>query len=160
MIDNEALKYFIHEEIFLIKENATFRQETSETTITEKTNDAIVEHSKAQENQKKHYDLVVLLEETQTPADEEMLGKLIPAIGKKYSETKFILSEDWDSISYNYLIVFGEFNIEGLPQIAINEPRERNGTSVIRTFSMNKLHTDRQTKGQFWLGLKKMFKIS
>jgi len=161
MIDNVSLKYLIHEEIFIIKEIAPAKLETTKKVISEKQEEELVtEDSKAAENQKTHHDLVVLFEENQTSADKEMLGKLIPAIGKKYSEAKFILSEDWDLISYNFLIAFGDFNLKGLPPLTINEPKTINNVSIIRTISIKKLHTDRQAKGQFWLGLKEMFKIS
>lgn len=161
MIEERALKYFIHEELFLVKSDSKVLD--SEADKVDLVNNSAKETVKTSTEQlkKEHFDLVVLLKQSLTSADKAMLEKLIPAIKKSYNNTKFILPIDLDKISYNNLLAFGEFTeIEEISRLTLNIHSQVNGIKKIRTKSIEQLHADLQAKGQFWVGLKKMFELA
>ncbi|MFT6854607.1 MAG: hypothetical protein ACJA0X_000573 [Cyclobacteriaceae bacterium] len=167
MIENDALKYFIHEELFLVKENSSLPimiKEANQLVGTASESSLVVEEPRTPVTplaEKEHHDLVILLEKEQTAEDKAMLLKMIPAIGKSYESAKFILSNRLEMITYNNLIAFGEFSsLTALNQLILNESIETGNRKTIKTLSIHSLHSDVQAKGRFWIGLKKMFNIN
>lgn len=142
MIDEESLKYFITEEVFLINED----EETKKDSVAE---------------EKTSHAVLVWTHEL-TDKDQELLKKMLQAVNLDLSKVHLIHQEQDYVEDYKILLSFGHTNFisEKIKrEVFLNQPIETEENNILVSYPISSLHTDVKKKGELWQGMKKLFKV-
>lgn len=142
MIDEESLKYFITEEVFLINEDEQTKKD-----------------SEAKE--KSGHPVLVWTHEL-TDKDQDLLEKMLQAVNLDLSKVHLIHQEQDYVEDYKILLSFGHANFvtEKIKrEVFLNQPIETEENNILVSYPISSLHTDVKKKAELWQGMKKLFKI-
>ncbi|MEQ8880683.1 MAG: hypothetical protein RLQ12_13665 [Cyclobacteriaceae bacterium] len=146
MIDQENLRYFITEEIFLVEETQDHQLKS-------------VEEQPQKPAPSKIHDVVVWTHEL-TDKDQMLLTKMLEAVKLDISKVHLIHHEQEYTDSFKTLLSFGHtsFLAEKVEkEIILNEPLQTGSKSILVSYPISSLHEDVKKKAALWNGLKKLF---
>lgn len=160
MIEQDNLRYFITEEIYLIGDSQETKLVTEEAKPepTENKAEPVVTKPKISEAQKIH-DVVVWTHEL-TGKDRALLSKMLEAVKLDITKVHLISQEQEYTNHFKTLLSFGHTNFLAEKvdkEIILNEPFQSDGKSILVSYPISSLHDDVKKKGALWNGLKKMF---
>lgn len=154
MIEPENLKYFINEEIFLVKDikRSVTSNEMEPPTI-EKVSEEKIEYSK------EVHDLMVWTEKL-ADQDYELLKKMLGAIKLDPESIHLIQEESHFTPQFKVLLCFGNASLLSSrlnQQIPLNKLISMDGKKILASYPLAQLHGDVEKKTALWNSLKALF---
>ena len=153
MIEQDNLRYFITEEIYLMADSQEAKLDPVETKP-----EPVVTKPQVSEAPKIH-DVVVWTHEL-TDKDRALLSKMLEAVKLDITKVHLISQEQEYTDHFKILLSFGHTNFlaeKVEKEIILNEPIQSDGKSILVSYSISSLHDDVKKKGALWNGLKKLF---
>lgn len=153
MIEQDNLRYFITEEIYLMADS-----QEAELEPVEPKPEPVVTKPKVSEAPKIH-DVVVWTHEL-TDKDRALLSKMLEAVKLDITKVHLISQEQEYTDHFKILLSFGHTNFlaeKVEKEIILNEPIQSDGKSILVSYPISSLHDDVKKKGALWNGLKKLF---
>ncbi len=160
MIEQDNLRYFITEEIYLMGNSQETKLEPADAKPepTENKSEPVVTKPKVSEAPKIHN--VVVWTHELTDKDRGLLSKMLEAVKLDITKVHLISQEQEYTNHFKTLLSFGHtsFLAEKVDkEIILNEPFQSDGKSILVSYPISSLHDDVKKKGALWNGLKKMF---
>ncbi len=145
MIEEENLRYFITEEVFLMHEKGG----------------STVPQDEVIPDRKKTHDIVVWTHEL-TDKDQALLEKMLAAVKLSLDKVHLIHHEDEYTSHFNTLMSFGNVDFiadKADKEVLLNQPFHFESKSILVSYPISSLHTDMKKKSELWEGLKKLFRV-
>ena len=117
-MQEEHLKLFIHEELYVVP-NDPVRHHSHEQTIKQSTDDSsgsnqhMFSHAAAAEPEIISHAFIIVSDQLSTE-ESELLKKILAAVNVRFEETHHIVGKPQARLEYQKLIVFGNYEIEGV----------------------------------------------
>ncbi len=160
MIESENLKYFINEEIFLVKERQLPEKPENKNSDTEtKAPEPVVAAEQEAKYDQEFHDVIVWTG-TLTTEDQELLTKMLGAINLDPTNIHHIKEDNHFTDQFNSLLYFGNVTqlIKTLKkEIPFNKIVSIGDKKILASYALNELHGDNQKKMVLWNNLKALF---
>lgn len=150
MIEAEHLKYFINEEIFLVKDGGKTAIETAQPTNT------VAEEKETY--QEKTHDIIVWTQKL-TDQDQALLTKMLEAIKLDWKAIHHVEGTDFTD-QYKVLLFFGHASLltdKLNKEIPLNQPTLMDDKKILASYPLSELHGNVEKKAALWNGLKALF---
>ena len=170
-MEDAYLKLFLTEELYLLPND---QKKIPEVTETEPAHIAVVENnsmaetvsqrpvnpapepeSVAREEIVKHP--VIVVSESLSHEEKELMNNILKAVNIKPGQIHHIEGQPENSLSYDKLIVFGDFEIEGVEHAYYNVTRTTQMS--LRAKPLSEVNGNREEKTKLWNSLKTWFDL-
>ncbi len=156
------LKLFLTEELYLLPKDSIPTDKAPKASVSESATEALPLNSEhtpevlktpiAEEATK--YPIVVI-SESLSKDEKELMNKILMAVNVKPNQIHHIIGQPGTSLSYDKLIVFGAFEIEGVGSEYYNVTRTTQMS--LRAKPLSEVNGNREEKTRLWNSLKTWF---
>lgn len=167
-MEDSHLKLFLTEELFLLPDDqkqvmespnvepASFSKDEDQATpkMEVQTSDAISEEPVPLKEEVIKHALIVISESLSTD-ETDLMNKILMAVNIKPQQVHHIIGQPKNSLSYDKLIVFGDFDIEGVDSEYYNVARTTQMS--LRARPLSAVIGSREEKTKLWNSLKTWF---
>lgn len=153
MIQEEHLKLFINEELFLLPGDST--SQAKEPVIPAEVEDVPEAAAEIEPEIISHP--FIIITDPLNSEEAELIKKILSAVSIKYDGVHHIVGQPKAGLEFQKLIVFGNFEVTGVGNDLYNV--ERTTQMSLRADAVSKIATDRAVKTRLWNALKTWFDL-